>query len=136
LTAALCVAVFAAVVAVDRLTKDWALRSLPAGYPGMGKASWSRSAPPLGALGPRGAITAWLGVGALGAVAWADLGGGLAAALGGVAAWAAAASNLDEWRRRGAVVDWVRLWPRSTTNLADATLIAGAGVFALGLAAS
>ena len=56
--------------------------------------------------------------------------------LGGIAAWAAAASNLAEWWRHGAVVDWMPLWPRSVTNIADVVLILGSAQLAVWIAAS
>jgi lipoprotein signal peptidase len=137
LSASAYFALFATVVVVDQLSKQWAIRSLPfagAVDPTVGSA-WTRSAPrSLKLLGVRRAVLLWLSCGAAGAALCLAAGAGHAAALGGIAAWAAAASNLGEWRRDGGVVDWLRLWPRSTTNVADAVLIAGSLLFALAVA--
>jgi lipoprotein signal peptidase len=131
--------VFVAVIAADQLSKRWAVRALPAvpagaAVPGLGLAR-SRS-PALDRLGGRGAALIWLLAGACGAALCLKAPGGGVAALGGVVAWAAAASNLGEWARGGGVVDWVRLWPRSLTNLADAALIVGSAQLAIWVAAS
>lgn len=137
LSAAAYVALFASVVVVDQLSKRWAIRSLPfagAADPTAGPA-WTRSAPSaFSLLGARLAVLLWLACGAAGGTLCLVAGGGRPAAFGGIAAWAAAASNLGEWRRDGAVVDWLRLWPRSTTNIADAVLVAGSIGFAVAVA--
>jgi lipoprotein signal peptidase len=121
-------AVFAAVIAADQLSKRWAIRLLPAaerGWAAPGLA-WSRTpSPAFELLGGRGAGLVWLLAGTGGAALCLAVPQGAVAALGGVAAWAAAGSNLAEWWRRGAVVDWVQLWPNSLTNVADAVLILG-----------
>jgi lipoprotein signal peptidase len=119
---------FVAVITADQLSKQWAIRALPtAGHdvaePRFG---WTQTpSPPLERLGGRLAAFVWLIAGAGGAALCVTAPEGAAAGLGGIAAWAAAASNLGEWWRRGCVVDWMRLWPRSHTNLADLVLIAG-----------
>lgn len=139
MAAGLYLGVFAAVVIVDQLSKRWAMRALPDvdGPGATARVTWTRSTSrSLERLGHRGAILLWLLSGAGGAALCLGARGGAVAALGGVAAWAAAASNLGEWRRRGVVVDWLRLWPRSSTNLADAVLILGSAQFAVGIAAS
>jgi lipoprotein signal peptidase len=121
-------AVFAAVIAADQLSKRWAIGLLPAAEPGWAAPglAWSRTpSPAFERLGGRGAGLVWLLAGTGGAALCLAVPQGAVAALGGVAAWAAAGSNLAEWWRRGAVVDWVRLWPNSLTNLADAVLLAG-----------
>jgi lipoprotein signal peptidase len=114
------------VIAADQLSKQWAIRSLSA---------LTRS-PPLVALGGGPAIGVWMLTGAAGAWLCVTTPGGGTAALGAVAAWAAAASNLGEWLVRGRVIDWLRLWPRSLTNLADAALIVGAAQLTIWMAVS
>ena len=121
-------AVFVAVVLADQLSKRWAVRELPAlgaAGPGGGLAWTLSPCEPFRRLGAAGAASAWLLAGAAGSALCLTVPGGEVAALGGVAAWAAGASNLGEWWRRGAVVDWLRLWPRTQVNLADAALILG-----------
>jgi lipoprotein signal peptidase len=115
---------FVSVIAADQLSKQWAIRSLSA---------LTRS-PPLVGLGGVPAIAVWLLAGAAGAWLCTTTPGGGIAALGGVAAWAAAGSNLGEWLVRGRVIDWLRLWPRSLTNLADAALIVGAAQLTIWMA--
>jgi lipoprotein signal peptidase len=131
-------AVFVAVITADQLSKCWAIRVLPAvggGWVAPGLA-WTRTpSRAFERLGGRGATLVWLLAGAGGAGLCLEAPRGGIAALGGVAAWAAAASNLGEWWRRGAVVDWLRLWPRSLTNLADAVLILGSAQLAAWVAA-
>jgi lipoprotein signal peptidase len=120
---------FVSVITADQLSKQWAIRALPAIRPGQSDSGsgWTRApSRPLEELGGVGATVAWLIAGAGGAALCLAIPGGAYAALGGVAAWAAAASNLGEWLLRGNVVDWLPLWPRSLTNLADAALILGA----------
>jgi lipoprotein signal peptidase len=130
---------FVAVVALDQLSKRWAVRTLPIAdgpVPWTGLA-WTRTtSPALERLGHRGAISLWLLVGAAGGALCLASGGGGVGALGGVAAWAAGASNIGDWWRRGAVVDWVRLWPRSLANIADAVLILGSAQLVVWIAAS
>jgi lipoprotein signal peptidase len=119
---------FVAVLTADQLSKRWAIRALPtvrqdAAEPRFG---WTRTPSlALERLGRRPAALAWLLAGACGAAICLATPAGSTAALGATAAWAAAGSNLGEWWRRGSVIDWVRLWPRSHTNLADLVLIAG-----------
>jgi lipoprotein signal peptidase len=128
MTSLVYLAVFLAVIGTDQLSKRWAVRALPAVGPGMAAPSfgWTLTeSPAFERLGGGRAALVWLLAGACGAALCLSAPGGAVAALGGVAAWAAAASNLTEWLRRGAVVDWLRLWPRSMTNFADAVLIVG-----------
>jgi lipoprotein signal peptidase len=117
---------FVSVIAADQLSKGWATRVMPgadAAAPAIGRAlTWSRAE----GLGAGVAIVVWLLAGVAGAWLCATTTGGAGAALGGIAAWAAAASNLGEWLLRGQVVDWLRLWPGSSTNLADVALLVGA----------
>jgi len=120
------VAVFVVVIGVDQLSKRLAIRRLSAvgfGDPGL---DWTLTrSPAFERLGGTGAALLWLLAGAAGIALCLEAPRGSVAAIGGVAAWGAAASNLGEWWRRGVVVDWVRLWPRSLTNLADVVLIVG-----------
>jgi len=120
--------IFLVVIGADQLSKRWAMRRLStvafAGAEfGFG---WTLTrSPALEWLGGTGAVVLWLLAGAAGAALCLLAPGGAVAAIGGIAAWGAAASNLGEWWRRGTVVDWVRLWPRSLTNVADVVLIVG-----------
>jgi lipoprotein signal peptidase len=135
----LYLALFAGVIAVDQLSKNWAVRALPvAGAPGGGgtAALMRTRAGSYERLGRRGAVAIWLLAGGAGAALCLSADGGAAAAIGGVAAWAGAASNLGEWWRHGGVVDWVRLWPRSLTNIADVALILGSAQLAASVALS
>jgi lipoprotein signal peptidase len=120
--------VFVVVIGADQLSKQWAIRRLSAvGVAGarLGFGWILTRSPAFEWLGGTGAALLWLIAGAAGAALCLVAPGGAVAAIGGIAAWGAAASNLGEWWRRGTVVDWVRLWPRSLTNLADAVLIVG-----------
>jgi lipoprotein signal peptidase len=127
---------FVSVIAADQLSKGWATRvtaAAEAATPAIGRAL-TRSR--LEGLGVGIAIVVWLVVGGAGAWLCATTSGGASAALGGIAAWAAAASNLGEWLVRGQVVDWLRVWPRSSTNFADVVLIAGAAQLMIWMAVS
>lgn len=133
------VAVFMSVVTTDQISKRWAMRALPiaalsGAAPGF---AWSLTrSRSFERLGTTRAVLVWVLAGACGASLCLAVPGGGGAALGGVAAWAAAASNLIEWSRHGVVVDWLRLWPRSLTNLADAVLILGSVQLLIWTAAS
>jgi lipoprotein signal peptidase len=136
---ALYFGVFAGVIALDQLSKRWAMRALPVADAAGAASSvgWTRTTSrAFDRLGRGGAALLWLLVGAGGAALCIGSGAGMVAALSGIAAWAAAASNLGEWWRRGAVVDWLQLWPRSVSNFADAVLILGSVQLAVWIAAS
>ena len=135
---ALYLGVFGGIIAVDQLSKRWAMHALPVANVGAAAGmTWTlTTSRALERLGRPAAALLWLLVGAGGAALCLGSGEGGLAALGGIAAWAAAASNLGEWWRRGAVVDWLPLWPRSVTNVADAVLILGSAQLAVWIAAS
>jgi lipoprotein signal peptidase len=136
---ALYLGVFAGVIAIDQLSKHCAMRALPVadGAGAAAGAAWTdTTAVTFERLGRPAAAILWLLVGAGGAALCLGSAGGAVAALGGTAAWAGAASNLGEWWRRGAVVDWLHLWPRSVTNVADAVLILGSAQLAVWIASS
>jgi len=130
---------FVVVIGADQLSKRWAIRELPAvrcAGAGVGVGWTLTRSPAFESLGGLGATLLWLLAGAAGAAICLVAPGGAGAAVGGIAAWGAAASNLGECWRRGGVVDWVRLWPRSLTNLADAVLIVGTAQLILWTAAA
>jgi hypothetical protein len=131
--------VFAGVIAVDQLSKRWAVRALPSGDLVGSKvvSAWTRTTPPaFERLGRWGALMLWLLAGAAGAALCLEASRGAAAAVGGIAAWAAAASNIGESWTRGGAVDWLRLWPRSVSNVADAVLILGSAQLTIWIAVS
>lgn len=129
--------IFVVVIGADQLSKQWAIRKLPAvGFAdaGLGVDSTLTRSPAFESLGGIGAALLWLLAGGAGTALCLVSPGGAGAAVGGIAAWGAAASNLGECWSRGGVVDWVRLWPRSLTNLADAVLIVGTAQLVLWVA--
>jgi lipoprotein signal peptidase len=135
---ALYLGVFGGIIAADQLSKRWAMRALPVADVGAAaRITWTRTTcRALERLGRPAAALLWLLVGGGGVALCLGAGEGGLAALGGIAAWAAAASNLGEWWRHGAVVDWMPLWPRSVTNIADVVLILGSAQLAVWIAAS
>jgi lipoprotein signal peptidase len=125
--------VIVAVCLADRVTKSLALDHLSGrGSAGVLRLSVNRRLPLAPRASPRALATIWLG-----SVACAGLAMALSPALraepiaiaGSAAAIAGASSNLLDWIRRGAIIDFISFgwWP--AFNLADAAIVMG-GVLA------
>jgi lipoprotein signal peptidase len=128
-------AVLCLVIMVDQGAKALASTALP---PVSGRAARPRLAWRLN----RECTLARIG-GPLALALWFVAGVGLAvvapelpawATIGGAAAWGGALSNAIDVLRRGAVVDFVMLWPRTRGNFADLALVLGAGTLFVGAA--
>lgn len=129
--------VFAVVLVADQLSKRWAVRALPVADSAGQRLAWTLTrCRSFERLGGRRVALIWAVAGTGGAALCLAASPRGVAAIGGVAAWAAAASNMVEWWQRGAVVDWIRLWPRSLTNLADAVLIVGTALLIVSIGAA
>ena len=94
------------------------------------------SAPPLARLGPGEAVVVWMAVGiGIALLVHSHSSVPVWAGVGGIVAWGAALSNLSDFLRRGAVLDFMLVWPRTRGNLADLGLVAGLAVLLMGLMA-